>query len=101
MEEEVGAMRAYKFLASGALAPFTGRPWPVPGPETAGAWLLTRAGELARYGVHACRLDDLSYWPDEELWLVELGGTILQEPCQVVASRGRLLQRIAGWNADT
>jgi hypothetical protein len=94
-------MRAYKFLATGALAPFTGRPWPVPGPQAPGAWIVSRPGDLARYGVHACRVEDLSYWPDDELWLVELGGTILHEPYQLVATRGRLLTRIAGWNADT
>jgi hypothetical protein len=94
-------MRAYKFLAAGALAPFTGRPWPVPGRHAAGAWIVSPAGDLARYGVHACRVEDLSYWPDDELWLVELGGTILHEPYQLVATRGRLLQRVAEWNADT
>ena len=93
-------MLAYKFLEDGAVGPFTGRQWPVPGPRAPGAWIVAPPGDLARYGVHACRVEDLSYWPDDELWLVELGGTILHEPFQLVAARGRLLQRIAGWNAD-
>ncbi len=94
-------MIAYKFLTAGAAAPFTGRPWPLPGPRAPGAWIVAPQGDLARYGVHACRVEDLSYWPDEELWLVELGGTILHQPCQLVAARGRLLQRIAAWNVDS
>src|SRR6266545_1337643 len=58
------AMIAYKFLTAGAAAPFTGRPWPLPGPRAPGAWIVAPQGDLARYGVHACRVEDLSYWPD-------------------------------------
>jgi hypothetical protein len=94
-------MRAYKFLAAGALSPFTGRVWSTPSAHAPGAWVTAPPGDLSRYGVHACRAEDLAYWPDEELWLVELGGTLLHEEYQVVASHGRLLHRIAGWNAET
>jgi hypothetical protein len=94
-------MRAYKFLSAGALAPFTGRPWPVPGRQAPGPWISSPPGNLARYGVHACRVEDLSYWPDDELWLVELGGTILHEAYHLVATHGRLLTRIVEWNTDT
>ncbi|MFL5263701.1 MAG: hypothetical protein ACJ79R_14400 [Anaeromyxobacteraceae bacterium] len=94
-------MIAYKFLAAGATGPFTGCSWPVPGPRTPGPWLAAPAGDLARYGVHACALEDLSSWPDEELWLVELSGTVLREASQLVAARGRLLERIAAWNAES
>jgi hypothetical protein len=93
-------MLAYKFLADGAAGPFTGQPWPLPGDGTPGAWIAALPGDLARYGIHACRAEDLSYWPDDELWLVELEGTILQEPFQLVAARGRLLHRITGWDLD-
>ena len=92
-------MLAYKFLADGAVAPFTGRRWPLPDPRGRGAWIVALPGDLARYGVHACRLDDLSYWPDDELWLVELGDPIMSLPFHVAAGRGRLLQRITAWNA--
>jgi hypothetical protein len=94
-------MHAYKFLADGAVAPFTGRVWPVPDARSPGAWVVAPPGDLARYGVHACRIEDLAYWPDDELWLVELGGTVLEEPFQLAASRGRLLQRIEAWNVAT
>ncbi|HEX9289403.1 MAG TPA: hypothetical protein VF904_07770 [Anaeromyxobacteraceae bacterium] len=92
-------MLAYKFLSAGAVAPFTGRPWPLPGPRAPGAWIFAPPGDLARYGVHACRMEDLSYWLDEELWLVELGEPIVPTPFHVAAGRGRLLQRITAWNA--
>jgi hypothetical protein len=92
-------MLAYKYLSAGAIAPFTGRPWPLPGPRAPGAWIVAPPGDLARYGVHACRLEDLSYWPDEELWLVELEEPIEPMPLHVAAGRGRLLQRITAWNA--
>ncbi|HEY5675168.1 MAG TPA: hypothetical protein VIR81_00195 [Myxococcales bacterium] len=32
---------------------------------------------------------------------MELGGTVLDEPFQLAAARGRLLQRIESWNAAT
>ncbi len=92
-------MLAYKFLSADAIAPFTGRPWPLPGPRAPGAWIVAPSGDLARYGVHACRMEDLPYWPDEQLWLVELGEPIEPMPLHVAAGRGRLLQRITAWNA--
>jgi hypothetical protein len=91
-------MIAFKFLAAGGVGPFTEREWPIPAPGTVGEWVVAPRGELARYGVHACRPEDLSYWPHDELWIVELGGTILRAPHQLVASRGRMLERVAGWN---
>jgi hypothetical protein len=94
-------MLAYKFLSAGAVAPFTGRPWPLPGPRAPGAWIVAPPGDLARYGVHACRMEDLSYWLDDELWLVELGEPIVPAPFHVAAGRGRLVQRIAAWSAAT
>ena len=91
-------MLAYKFLADGAVAPFTGRRWPLPGGRAPGAWVVAPPGDLARYGVHACRVEDLAYWLEDELWLVELDDPAAQTPFQVVAARGRLLERITAWN---
>ena len=91
-------MLAYKFLADGAVAPFTGRRWPPPGPRTPGAWVVAPPGDLERCGVHACRVEDLAYWLDDELWLVELDDPVVRTPFQVVAPRGRLLERITAWN---
>src|SRR5512142_2319376 len=94
-------MIAYKFLAAGAVAPFTGHPWPPPSEGAPGAWLAAPGGDLAGRGVHACRVQDLSLWPDEELWVVELGGPFLVRRHQIVAARGRLVRRVEAWRAET
>ena len=94
-------MLAYKFLASGAVAPFTGRSWPLPGPGAPGDWIVARQGDLARCGVHACRVEDLPLWPDEALWLIELSEPLLRTQRQLISGHGRLLQRVEAWNADT
>ncbi len=94
-------MLAYKLLASGAVAPFTGRSWPLPGPGAPGEWIVAPRGDLARCGVHACRVEDLPFWADEELWLIELSEPVLRTQRQLISGRGRLLQRVEAWNADT
>ncbi len=94
-------MIAFKFLAPGAVGPFTRRAWPLPRPGSPGSWIQTGPGALERHGVHACAAEHLSLWPDEELWIVELGGTILREPSLLVAERGRLLEQVITWNAQT
>jgi hypothetical protein len=93
---------AYKFLSSGSVGPFSGFRWPTPEGGAPGPWVET-AGELSlcRRGVHACRLSDLPYWLDDELWLVELDGRIQDDGHQIVAERARLVERLASWNRDT
>jgi hypothetical protein len=81
-------MIAWKFLAPGRIAPFTGVQW-------SAGWLEARS--LPGNGIHACALEDLPYWFDDELWRVELSGSILRAERQIVAERGRLLARIEGW----
>jgi hypothetical protein len=82
---------AYKFLANGSVGRFSGfhfRP---------GQWVeAIRAGE--GWGIHACRAQDLSYWIDAELWRIELEGPMHERATQIEARRGRLLDRIDGWN---
>lgn len=90
-------MIAYKFLSAGAVAPFTGFRWPVPGPSGPGDW-VEAAGELPDRGIHACREDDLAFWLDAELWRAELSDPIREAQRQVVARRGRLLERVSAWD---
>jgi len=92
-------MIGYKFLASGAVAPFTGFRWPVPdgGP---GPWVEAASGR-AELGIHACRTCDLAYWLDAELWRAELADPVGEGQRQVMASRGRLLERVAAWGPQT
>jgi hypothetical protein len=84
-------MLAWKFFAAGAVAPFTGVRWPDKG------WIESASG--ADQGVHACAVEHLPYWFDEELWEVELDGAISCHARQIVAARGRLVARIDEWPA--
>ena len=92
-------MIAYKFLSPGAVAPFTRRVWPQPGPTGAGAW-LDAPDDRAEHGVHACRVRDLSFWLESELWRVELDDPLHEGPRQIIGSRGRLLERIWRWDEE-
>lgn len=84
-------MIAYKFLAAGAVGPFTRHQW------SPGEWVdAVRAQE--GYGVHACRVSDLAFWIGEELWRVELQDPVRERETQIEASRGRLLERIERWD---
>jgi hypothetical protein len=85
-------MIAHKFLARGAVSPFTGLRWP-----QRGEWV---AGPVARREawVHACRQADLPYWLDDELWRVELDGPVLEDRYQIASPRARLVARVGAWN---
>jgi hypothetical protein len=52
----------------------------------------------SRRGIHGCRERDLAHLLDDELWVAELDGTILEEEGMVVASRGRLVSQVADWD---
>ena len=92
-------MIAYKFLRAGAVAPFSRFAWPAPAGDRAGAW-IEASGPLAlcRNGVHALRPAGLPRWIDEELWLVEVDGEMLEQEGIVIARRGRLLSKVERWN---
>jgi hypothetical protein len=82
-------MIAWKFFARGAVAPFTGVRWPQVG------WVESAPGP--GNGVHACAVEHLPYWFDEELWEVELDAPVSHAARQLVAFRGRLIVRIDEW----
>jgi len=48
--------------------------------------------------VHACWTTHLPFWLTEELWEIEFGGQVRRESRKLVADRGRLMQRVEGWN---
>jgi hypothetical protein len=87
-------MIAYKFLAAGALAPFTGFRWP------AGEWVDGGGVDPCLEGIHACRTRDLPIWLGTELWEIELDGDVVEQERKLVARRGRLTRRVDEWNAD-
>lgn len=86
-------MIAFKFLCTGAVGRFSKSRWPEDGP-----WVEAEAPLKACVnGVHACTIDALAYWFDDELWSVELGGEVLDLRTVLVARRGRLLSRVEAW----
>lgn len=90
-------MIAYKFLAPGAVGRFSRFSWPTATGEP-GSWVEAERAELCASGIHACRLDDLPYWLDDELWQIELGGEVISGHDTVVAPRARLLAPIRAWS---
>ncbi len=77
-------MIAYKFLQAGRVAPFSGVTWPEDG-----VYVDATEGPLAacRNGVHGCRVRDLPYWLDDELWEIELDGEVVEDELKLVARR--------------
>lgn len=82
----------WKFLRAGSHGPFTHFPWPADG-----SWVGAADAQPCTEGVHACRIADLPYWLSDELWHVELAGPVREAEHKVVATSGRLLERVAGW----
>ncbi len=88
---------AYKFLRPGRMAPFTGARWP-----PAGEWLDGGGSPaLCRCGIHALEAVALPKWMTEELWRVELDDSTHPGGGIVLARRGRLVERVAGWSDET
>jgi hypothetical protein len=85
---------ALKFLAAGAVAPFTGFQWP-----SRGEW-VSAPSDRADAWIHACRVQDLPYWLDEELWRVELDAPVRETRYQIAAPRGRLVERVEAWSSS-
>jgi hypothetical protein len=93
-------MRAYKFLCAGAVGPFSRYAWPLPRDGRPGAWVIAPSGAgLCRGAVHGCRVADLPWWLQDELWAAELDGPVAAGRHKVMAPRGRLLHRVEGWDA--
>lgn len=89
-------MIAYKFLQAGRVAAFSGETWPEDDPVQATGPLVP-----CRNGVHGCRIEDLPYWLDEELWEIELEGEVVEDALKLLGRRGRLVRRIDAWDEET
>jgi hypothetical protein len=93
-------MIAYKFLCEGAVGRFSETHWPTPEGNRPAPWLETEGAlDTCVNGIHACPVQALAYWFDDELWRIELEGEIVEEGTVLVARRGRLLTRVEGWPA--
>jgi hypothetical protein len=88
---------AYKFLARGAVGPFTGFAWPAPSAAAPARW-VEAPDRQEDHGIHACRARDLAFWLDAELWRAELADPVSDGQRQVISPRARLLERIAAWD---
>lgn len=88
-------MIAYKFLRDDGISPFSGFCWPLPvaGP---GEWVEAPIAHC-RSGIHACGTADLPHWAGRVLYEIELDGEVTEKPTKLVATRGRLLRRVGGW----
>jgi hypothetical protein len=92
-------MRAYKFLARGAVEPFSGVAWPRASVRAPNPWLEVEGPLAARVrGLHACRTSDLAFWLHDELWEIELDGETVEGLDCVVARRARLVHRLDAWS---
>ena len=91
---------AYKFLHADGTTIFSDFRWPLPRGGRPGEWIEAPV-DPCRSGVHACRWIDLPYWVGPALYEVELSGEIVEQRSKVVASRGRILRRIGGWDDAT
>jgi hypothetical protein len=83
---------AFKFLAAGAVSPFTDFCWPEDG-----TWVSAPRERHASW-VYACRKRDLPYWVAAELWRIELDGPIDEGSYQISAPVARLAGRIEAWD---
>lgn len=91
-------MIAYKFLRPDGTSVFTGFQWDLPAGGQPGGWVDADV-DPCRSGIHGCRTTDLPMWVGQVMYEIELAGQIVEQPAKVVASRGRLLRRIDGWEA--
>jgi hypothetical protein len=86
-------MIAYKFLWPGRIGPFSAFQWPEPD-----VWVHASPDLVAcKRGIHACRAGDLPWWLAEELWEIELDGSVQRDHHKIVAPAGRLRSHIEGW----
>ncbi len=92
-------MITYKFLRRDGTSPFAAFRWPLPR-RVPGDWVeaVEDRAVLCRSGIHACRLADLPFWANDELYEIELDGDVVEQPTKVIAPRGRLVRRVDAWN---
>jgi hypothetical protein len=86
-------VRYYKFLDHDGVAPFSRHRWSTD-------WADVHDLLPCVIGLHVCRLEDLPYWLHEELWRVDVEGSVEAVGHKVVTRRARLAKRIDAWDAD-
>jgi hypothetical protein len=93
-------VKAYKFLLPGAVGPFSGFAWPAPHGGLPGAWVRAEGDAvLCRSAIHACAIEHLPWWIQDELWEAELVDPVRRSGHKLMSARGRLVRRVDGWDA--
>jgi hypothetical protein len=87
-------MAYWKFLRAGAISPFTGHVW------VRDEWGTVRESRICHSGFHACRVADLPYWLNEELWQIELAPPVSQAEHKVVATRAMAVSKVESWTSE-
>jgi hypothetical protein len=94
-------MIALKLLQAGGTGLFSGFAWPLATPDAFGPWVEVEPPlQPSLRGIHAVRATSVLDWLDEELWVIELAGEIIEADPLLVASRARLRRRVVGWDAE-
>lgn len=89
----------YGFLGEGAVAFLSGFRWPRPADGEPGRWV--RAGaDAPREAVRGVALEQLPWWLDDELWQLELEGSLVSVGRAVAADRARLVRRVDAWTPE-
>ena len=87
-------MAYWKFLLAGAVSPFTGYVW------APGQWATASGSHECQAGFHACRVGDLPYWLNAELWQFELATPVVPAPHKVVSARARPVAKVREWDSE-
>lgn len=91
---------AFKFLARGAIGAISEFAWPTPRDGQPGDWVEADGPlQACANGVHVCRAEHLAHWLHEELWVVEVGGNLIESVDCVLSGRGRLLRQVDAWSS--
>jgi hypothetical protein len=89
----------YGFLGKGAVSFLSGFRWPRPTDGRPGAWV--RAGTDAPPDVvRGVPLEQLPWWLDDELWEVELDGSLVSSGRALGGERARLVRRVDAWTPE-
>jgi hypothetical protein len=90
----------YGFLGEGAVAFLSGFRWPQPTDGQPGAWV--RAGtDAPPEVVRGVPVEQLPWWLDDELWELELGGSLVTAGRALAGDRARLVRRVDAWTGET
>lgn len=93
-------MRGYGFTGADGRGIYDGAVWPLPSGAGPGPWTAAPVPSPLRGRVRAHRPEDLPYFLDDALWVVELDGDVRREERLLSGDRGRLVARVEAWDEE-